>query len=91
MRVSHAPRSQNGALTNTLVRVFTSHLGDRFGYRAVLYPSLLLVPVAFVILAFTSTRWEMIASAIVFGKVISGIEVVDQIREGDKMKKVWVE
>jgi peptidyl-prolyl cis-trans isomerase A (cyclophilin A) len=27
----------------------------------------------------------------VFGKVISGIEVVDQIREGDKMKKVWVE
>ena len=27
----------------------------------------------------------------VFGKVIAGIEVIDQIREGDKMKKVWVE
>ena len=27
----------------------------------------------------------------VFGQVISGIEVVDQIREGDRMKKVWVE
>jgi len=27
----------------------------------------------------------------VFGKVISGIEVVDAIRPGDVMKKVWVE
>jgi peptidyl-prolyl cis-trans isomerase B (cyclophilin B) len=27
----------------------------------------------------------------VFGKVISGIEVVDAIRAGDAMKKVWVE
>ncbi len=53
--------------TTTLVRVFTSHLGDRFGYRAVLFPSLLLVPVAFVTLAFTTRRWEMIASAVIFG------------------------
>jgi peptidyl-prolyl cis-trans isomerase A (cyclophilin A) len=27
----------------------------------------------------------------VFGQVISGQEVVDQIREGDRMNKVWVE
>jgi peptidyl-prolyl cis-trans isomerase A (cyclophilin A) len=27
----------------------------------------------------------------VFGQVISGIEVVDQIREGDKINKAWVE
>jgi peptidyl-prolyl cis-trans isomerase A (cyclophilin A) len=27
----------------------------------------------------------------VFGQVISGIEVVDQIREGDKIKRAWVE
>ena len=55
------------ASTNILVRVFTSHLGDRFGYRFVLYPSLLLVPVAFAILAFSTMRWEMIISAIIFG------------------------
>jgi MFS family permease len=55
------------AVTNTLVRVLTSHLGDRFGYRVVLYPSLLLVPVSFVVLAFTTHRWEMILSAVIFG------------------------
>jgi peptidyl-prolyl cis-trans isomerase A (cyclophilin A) len=27
----------------------------------------------------------------VFGQVVSGLEVVDQIREGDKIKKAWVE
>lgn len=53
--------------TSMFVRVFTSHLGDRFGYRAMLYPSLLLVPVAFVVLAFTTQRWELIVSAVIFG------------------------
>lgn len=55
------------AVTNALVRILTSHLGDRFGYRVILYPSLLLVPVAFALLAFTTQRWEMILSAIIFG------------------------
>jgi cyclophilin family peptidyl-prolyl cis-trans isomerase len=27
----------------------------------------------------------------VFGQVVSGIEVVDKIRKGDKMTKVWIE
>ncbi len=27
----------------------------------------------------------------VFGQVVSGIEVVDKIRKGDKMNKVWIE
>jgi peptidyl-prolyl cis-trans isomerase B (cyclophilin B) len=27
----------------------------------------------------------------VFGQVIKGLEVVDQIRQGDKMKRVWIE
>ena len=55
------------AVTNALVRIVTSHLGDRFGYRVILYPSLLLVPVAFALLAFTTQRWEMILSAVIFG------------------------
>jgi MFS family permease len=55
------------AVTNALVRIGTSHLGDRFGYRVILYPSLLLVPVAFALLSFTTQRWEMILSAIIFG------------------------
>jgi len=27
----------------------------------------------------------------VFGQVVSGLEVVDKIRKGDKMKRVWIE
>ena len=50
-----------------LIRLFTSHLGDRFGAKAILYPSLLLVPVAFVILAFAHSRTGFIASAAIFG------------------------
>ncbi len=50
-----------------VIRLFTSHLGDRFGVKAVLYPSLLLVPVAFVVLAFAHSRAGFIASAAIFG------------------------
>ncbi|HEX3581640.1 MAG TPA: MFS transporter, partial [Thermoanaerobaculia bacterium] len=42
-------------------------LGDRFGVKAILYPSLLLVPVAFVILAYAHSRTGFIASAAIFG------------------------
>jgi MFS family permease len=50
-----------------VIRLFTSHLGDRFGTKAILYPSLLLVPVAFVILAFAHSRAGFITSAAIFG------------------------
>lgn len=55
------------AVAVIVIRLFTSHLGDRFGVKAVLYPSLLLVPVAFVILAFAQTRAGFITSAAIFG------------------------
>lgn len=50
-----------------VVRVSFSHLVDRYGTKQILYPSLALIPVALTILAFAHLRWEMIASAIVFG------------------------
>jgi MFS family permease len=53
--------------TNVVIRLLTSHLGDRHGYRVILYPALALVPVAFAILAFTTARWELILSAVIFG------------------------
>jgi MFS family permease len=55
------------AVAVIVIRLFTSHLGDRFGVKAILYPSLLLVPVAFVILAFAHTRGGFITSAAIFG------------------------
>jgi MFS family permease len=55
------------AISVVVIRLFTSHLGDRFGYKVVLYPSLLAIPVAFVMLAFAQTRNGFIASAVVFG------------------------
>jgi MFS family permease len=53
--------------TNIVIRLLTSHLGDRYGYRVMLYPSLVLVTVAFAILAFTTARWQLIVSAVIFG------------------------
>lgn len=55
------------AVAVIVIRLFTSHLGDRFGVKAILYPSLLLVPVAFVILAFAHSRSAFIVSAALFG------------------------
>lgn len=55
------------ALTNVAVRMLTSHLGDRFGYQFILYPSLVMVPLAFVVLGYSTERWHMIVSAILFG------------------------
>jgi MFS family permease len=55
------------AISVVVIRLFTSHLGDRFGFRVVLYPSLLAIPIAFVMLAFAETRNAFIASAALFG------------------------
>lgn len=60
------------AVTIIAVRVFTSHLGDRFGPRAVLYPSFAALPISFATLAFAQNRWQLIASAILFGIGLGG-------------------
>ena len=55
------------AATIVVVRVTLSHIADRVGVKRVLYPSLALVPVAFAILGIATVRWQMVASAILFG------------------------
>ena len=55
------------AATIVVVRVSLSHLTDRVGVKAVLYPSLTLAPIAFAVLAISKVRWEMMTSAILFG------------------------
>jgi MFS family permease len=55
------------AMSIALLRLFFSHLFDRFDTRRVLYPSLMLIPIAFALLAIASTRMQMIVSATIFG------------------------
>src|SRR5436190_4516618 len=55
------------AATIVVTRVSLSHLADRVGIRAVLYPSLALAPIAFAVLAVSTLRWQMMTSAVLFG------------------------
>ena len=55
------------AIAIIFFRLFFSHLGDRIGTKRVLYPALVLIPLAFAALAVAWQRWEMIGSAILFG------------------------
>jgi len=55
------------AATIAVVRITTSHLGDRLGPKAILYPSLLAIPIAFALLAMAYTRWQLVTSAVIFG------------------------
>lgn len=61
------------ALAIILVRVLTSRLGDLYGAKAVLYPSLACVPAAFAILAVADERWLLILSATLFGIGFGGM------------------
>lgn len=54
-------------------RIFISPIGDRYGPKAILYPSILLVPIATWMLAVTDTRAEMIAAAVLFGIGFGGL------------------
>ncbi len=56
-----------------LTRIFVSPIADRYGIKVVLYPSILLVPIATTILAMTDTRGEMIAAAVLFGLGFGGL------------------
>jgi MFS family permease len=55
------------AATVVIFRIFFSHIGDRVGLKWMLYPSLVLIPIAFAVLAVASAKWEMVLSAILFG------------------------
>jgi MFS family permease len=55
------------AITIIVVRICTSHLGDRHGMKVLLYPSLVAMPIAFGILALAQTRAQMIAAGVLFG------------------------
>ena len=55
------------AVTIVIYRVCFSHLGDRVGTKTVLYPSLMLIPIAFAVLAIAYAKWQMVLSAILFG------------------------
>jgi MFS family permease len=55
------------AVTIILVRIFTSHLGDRYGMKVLLYPAFVAMPLAFGTLALAQTRAQMIAGGILFG------------------------
>lgn len=61
------------AATIVVIRIFFSHLGDRFGPTRIIYPSLTLVPLAFLILAVSQTRWQLVASAVLFGIGFGGM------------------
>ena len=55
------------AVSIAAIRLTTSHFGDRYGTRAVLFPAFAAIPIAFVILATAYTRWHLVTAAIVFG------------------------
>ena len=55
------------AIAIIFFRVFFAHLGDRFGTKRILYPSLVLIPIAFAIEAIAQQRWVMVVSATLFG------------------------
>ena len=55
------------ATTIVIVRLTTSHLGDRFGYAVILYPALVAIPIAFTLLAYAHTRADLVLSAVIFG------------------------
>lgn len=55
-----------------LMRIFFSHLGDRYGIAKVLYPCLAAIPLSFLLLAVAKTHAMLIASAILFGIGLGG-------------------
>ena len=55
------------ALAILVTRPMSGRLGDRFGYRRILLPSLVIVGAGLSILIFGGTKTHLIASAIVYG------------------------
>jgi MFS family permease len=55
------------ALAILVTRPLSGRLGDRFGYRRILLPSLVVVAIGLSILIFGGTKTHLVASAIVYG------------------------
>jgi MFS family permease len=55
------------ALAILVSRPFSGRVADRFGYRRILVPSLVVIVLGLSILAVSSTRISMVCSALVFG------------------------
>jgi MFS family permease len=55
------------ALAILVTRPMSGRLGDRFGYRRILLPSLVIVAIGLSILIFGGTKTHLVASAIVYG------------------------
>jgi MFS family permease len=55
------------ALAILVTRPLSGRLGDRFGYRRILLPSLLIVAIGLAVLVFGGTKTHLVASAIVYG------------------------
>jgi MFS family permease len=55
------------ALAILVTRPMSGRLGDRFGYRRILLPSLAIVAIGLSILIFGGTKRHLVASAIVYG------------------------
>lgn len=55
------------AITIVIYRICFSQIGDRVGTKVILYPALIMIPIAFATLALAQERWQMIVSAIFFG------------------------
>ncbi|MHB0968640.1 MAG: MFS transporter [Thermoanaerobaculia bacterium] len=60
------------AISILVMRILTARLGDRFGHRVLLYPSLLIIPPALLLLGFADGRASITVSAILFGLGFGG-------------------
>jgi MFS family permease len=60
------------AVTILVTRIFTSPIGDRFGVKVLLFPSLLLIPVSHLLLAWGTTKATLVVAGIVFGTGFGG-------------------
>jgi MFS family permease len=76
------------AIVILVTRPFSGRFGDRFGYRRVFIPCLVLISVGLACLAIGGTRFWMIASAVIFG---IGFGTAYPVYVGYVMKQVTAE
>lgn len=60
------------AVTIIITRLLTARLGDRFGAKVLLFPSVAVVPLALLLLAFVESKAALIGAAILYGAGFGG-------------------